>query len=124
MALIVGVATSGPHVKAGKLRALAVLTPQRAPTFPDVPTAGEAGFPWFTVDTWYVMATPAATPREIINRLNAEFVKILNAPETRRQLDAHGAVPVSSTPEETARFIQSETERWGKVVRESGARAD
>jgi tripartite-type tricarboxylate transporter receptor subunit TctC len=122
--VIVGVATSGPHVKAGKLRALAVLTPQRAPTFPDVPSAGEAGYPWFTVDTWYVMATPAGTPREVVNRLNAEFVKILNAPDTRRQLDAHGAVPVTSTPEEAARFIRSETERWGKVVRESGAKAD
>jgi len=122
--VIVGVATSGPHVKAGKLRPLAVLTPERVAAFPDVLSAGEAGFPWLTVDTWYVMATPAATPREIVGRLNAEFAKILSAPDTRRQFDTLGAVPVSSTPEETARFIQSETERWGEVVRASGARAD
>ncbi|MBI2510043.1 MAG: tripartite tricarboxylate transporter substrate binding protein [Betaproteobacteria bacterium] len=122
--VVVGVATSGPHVKAGKLRALATLTPHRAPTLPDAPTMGEAGLPWFTVDTWYVMAAPAGTPREIIHRLNAEFVKILKAPDTLRQFAARGADPITSTPEETERFINAETELWARVVRASGARAD
>ncbi len=122
--VVVGVATSAPHVKAGKLRALATLTTERTDTFPDVPTIVEAGLPWFTVDTWYVLMAPAGTPPEIINRLNAEFTKIVKSPETRKQLAGRGADPVTSTPEEAAQFIKSETERWGKVVREAGARAD
>lgn len=122
--VVVGVATSAPHVSAGKLRALATLTTERTETMPDVPTIVEAGYPWFTVDTWYVMMAPAGTPPDIIKRLNAEFHKILKSPDTRKQLANRGADPVTSTPEEAARFIVSETERWGKVVREAGARAN
>lgn len=122
--VVVGVATSAPHVKAGKLRAIAALGAERSTTLPDVPTVDEAGFPWFKVDTWYVMMAPAKTPRDIINRLNAEFHKILKSPDTRARLAQAGADPAMSTPEEADRFIQSETERWGKVVREAGARAN
>lgn len=122
--VVVGVATSAPHVKGGRLRALATLTTERTDTLPDVPTIVEAGLPWFTVDTWYVLMMPAGTPPEIINRLNAEFTKIVKSPETRKQLAGRGVEPVTSTPEEANQFIKSETERWGKVVRESGARAD
>ncbi|MDH5534466.1 MAG: tripartite tricarboxylate transporter substrate binding protein [Betaproteobacteria bacterium] len=122
--VVVGVATSAPHVKAGKLRALATLTTERTDTFPDVPTIVEAGLPWFTVDTWYVLMAPAGTPPEIINRLNAEFTKIVKSPDTRKQLAGRGAEPVTSTPEEADRFIKSETERWGKVVRQAGAKAN
>jgi tripartite-type tricarboxylate transporter receptor subunit TctC len=122
--VVVGVATSAPHVQGGKLRALATLTTERTDTLPDVPTIVEAGLPWFTVDTWYVLMMPAGTPPEIVNRLNAEFTKIMKSPETRKQLAGRGAEPVTSTPEEAERFIKSETERWGKVVRDAGARAD
>jgi len=120
----VGVATSAPHVRAGKLRALATPTTDRTDTFPDVPTIVEAGLPWFTVDTWYVLMAPAGTPPEIINRLNAEFTKMVKSPGTRKQLAGRGAEPVTSTPEEADRFIKSETERWAKVVREAGAKAN
>lgn len=122
--VVVGVATVAPHVNAGKLRALATLTTERTESLPNVQTIVEAGFPWFTVDTWYVMMAPAGTPPEIIRRLNAEFQKILKSPDTRKQMANRGALPVTSTPEEAAAFIKSETERWGKVVREAGARAN
>lgn len=122
--LVIGTAAAAPFVKAGKLRALAALGDKRDPEVPDVPTVAEAGMPWFTVNTWYGVLAPAGTQRPIINRLNAAFVKILNDSATRKLLAARGADPLTSTPDEFARFIKSETERWGKVVRASGASAN
>jgi tripartite-type tricarboxylate transporter receptor subunit TctC len=122
--LVIGTAAAAPFVKAGKLRALAALGDKRDPEVPDVPTVAEAGMPWFTVNTWYGVLAPAGTQGPVINRLNAAFVKILNDPATRKLLAARGADPLTSTPDEFARFIKSETERWGKVVRASGATAN
>jgi tripartite-type tricarboxylate transporter receptor subunit TctC len=122
--VVVGVATSAPHIRAGKLRAIAALSEQRSKTLPDVPTVDEAGFPWFKIDTWYVMMAPARTPDEIIQRLNAEFVKILKSPDTRERFATVGADPVFSTPAEADRFIRSETERWAKIVQRAGAKAN
>lgn len=119
--LVIGTAAAAPHVKAGKLRALAALGKKRDPAVADVPTVAEAGMPWFTVDTWYGVLAPTGTPRDIITRLNGAFVKMLNDPAMRKQLAARGTEAQTSTPEEFARFITSETERWGKVVRASGA---
>lgn len=122
--LVIGTAAAAPFVKAGKLRALAALGDKRDAEVPNVPTVAEAGMPWFKVDTWYGVLAPAATPAPIINRLNAAFVKMLNDPATRKMLASRGTDPQTSTPDEFARFIKSETERWGKVVRASGATAD
>lgn len=122
--LVIGTAAAAPYVKAGKLRALAALADKRDAAVPEVPTAAESGMPWFKVDTWYGVLAPAGTPRDIINRLNAALVKTLNDPATRKLLAARGTEALTSTPEEFAQFIRSETERWGKVVRASGARAD
>lgn len=122
--LVIGTAAAAPYVKAGKLRALAALAEKRDNAMPDVPTVAEAGFPWFKVDTWYGVLAPAGTPAPVINRLNAALVKMLNDPATRKLLAARGTDPLTSTPDEFARFIKSETERWGKVVRASGATAD
>jgi tripartite-type tricarboxylate transporter receptor subunit TctC len=122
--LVIGTAAAAPYVKGGKLRALAALSDKRDAAVPEVPTVVEAGLPWFKVDTWYGVLAPAGTPREIINRLNASLVKVLNDPATRKLLAARGTDPLTSTPEEFAQFIRSETERWGKVVRASGATAD
>lgn len=119
--LVIGTAAAAPYVKAGKLRALAALAGKRDSEVPDAPTVAEAGMPWFTVDTWYGVLAPAGTPGPAINRLNAAFVKILNDPATRKLLAARGTNPLTSSPDEFARFIKSETERWGKVVRASGA---
>jgi tripartite-type tricarboxylate transporter receptor subunit TctC len=122
--LVIGTAAAAPFVKAGKLRALAALSDKRDSAVPEVPTVAEAGMPWFKVDTWYGILAPAATPREIINRLNAELGKVLNDPATKKMLSQRGTDPLTSTPEEFARFIRSEADRWGKVVRASGATAD
>jgi tripartite-type tricarboxylate transporter receptor subunit TctC len=122
--LVIGTAAAAPHVQAGKLRALAALGKNRDPAVPDVPTVAEAGMPWFTVDTWYGVLAPTGTPRDIINRLNGAFVKMLNDPAMRKQLASRGTDALTSTPEEFAKFIASETERWGKVVRTSGATAN
>lgn len=122
--LVIGTAAAAPFVKAGKLRALAALGDKRDHEVPDVPTVAEAGMPWFKVNTWYGILAPAATPRDIITKLNGELVKVLNDPDTRKRLAARGTDPLTSTPEEFTRFIKSETERWAKVVRVSGATAD
>lgn len=118
--VVVGVATSAPHVRAGKLRALATLTEKRTEAMPDVPSIVEAGAPWFQVDTWYVMAAPAATPPAIISRLNTEFNTMLKTPEMLKRLDVLGVLPVTSTPEEATQFVKKETEIWGKVIRAAG----
>jgi tripartite-type tricarboxylate transporter receptor subunit TctC len=122
--LVIGTAAAAPYVKAGKLRALAALGERRDPSVSDVPTVAESGMPWFTVDTWYGVLAPTGTPRDIINRLNGAFVKMLADPAMRKQLASRGTDAKTSTPEEFARFIKSETERWGKVVQASGARVD
>ncbi len=122
--LVIGTAAAAPFVKSGKLRALAALGDKRDSEVPDVPTVAEAGMPWFKVDTWYGVLAPTGTPAPIIGRLNAAFVKILNDPATRKLLASRGTEPMTSTPEEFARFIKSEADRWGKVVRASGASAN
>lgn len=114
-----------PHVKSGKLRALGVMGPKRNEALPDVPTAIEAGYPDLgNVIEWYGVVVPAATPREIIARLNASVVQAINSPEVFKRITALGQTPVTSTPEEFDGWIRSEFERWGKVVKASGAKAD
>jgi|ERR1035437_216258 tripartite-type tricarboxylate transporter receptor subunit TctC len=114
-----------PHVKSGKLRALGVMGPKRNEALPDVPTAIEAGYPDLgNVIEWYGVVVPAATPREIIARLNASVVQAINSPDVFKRITSLGQTPVTSTPEEFDGWIRSEFERWGKVVKASGAKAD
>ena len=113
-----------PQVKAGKLRALAVTSARRSPAAPDLPTIAEAGVPGYEVDSWFGILAPAGTPREIVNKLNAEIVKILQMPDVKERLSEQGAVPVGDTPEHFAEHIRKETVKWAKVVKASGARAD
>lgn len=122
--VIIGVPAAAPHIKAGRLRALAIIAPQRAPALPDVPTAAEAGLPNFEVTTWYGVLAPAGTPRPIINRLNAELARAMHAPELKERLAAMATDPVTSTPEEFADYIRQEIAKWGKVVRDAGLKAD
>jgi tripartite-type tricarboxylate transporter receptor subunit TctC len=117
--VVVGVATSAPHVRANKLRALATLTAERTSALPEVPSIVEAGLPWFQVDTWYVMAAPAGTPGPIIERLNTEFNTMLKNPEVRKRMADRGAIPVTSTPAEAAAFVKKETGIWAKVIRDA-----
>lgn len=120
--VVVGVATSAPHVNAGKLRALATLTAKRTTALPNVPTVVEAGFPWFQIETWYVMAAPAGTPAAIISRLNSEFNKMLRSPDILKKLDARGAIAVTSTTEEAIDFVKEQTATWAKVIKQAGVK--
>ncbi|MBI4189473.1 MAG: tripartite tricarboxylate transporter substrate binding protein [Betaproteobacteria bacterium] len=111
-----------PHVKSGKLRALAVTAPKRSAAMPGIPNMAEAGVPEYGMTTWFGMMAPAGTPAAIVNRLNAEMVKILKSPDVVERLERDGAEPVGSTPEEFMRLIASEIERWRKIATEAGIR--
>ena len=113
-----------PHVKAGKLRALAVNSLKRTPLLPDLPTMSEAGLPGFEVTSWNGVLAPAGTPKEIETRLNNEIVKALKMPDVHEKLSGLGADPVGNTPEQFGAFIQAEIKKWAKVIKESGARVD
>jgi tripartite-type tricarboxylate transporter receptor subunit TctC len=113
------------HVRAGKLRALAVTSEQRIPSLPDAPTMIEAGLPGFQATAWFGVLAPAATPRPIVERLNTEINRILKSPEILKRISQQGsALIVGGTPEHFAAFIRDEIEKWGKVVRDSGAKAN
>jgi tripartite-type tricarboxylate transporter receptor subunit TctC len=111
-------------VRQGRLRALATLAPQRATALPDVPTTAEAGLPQLVVVNWYALLAPAGTPREIIERLNAEVVKITKLPETRERYAPFDADPTPSTPQELADFLRADTARWAKVIKDAGIPAE
>jgi tripartite-type tricarboxylate transporter receptor subunit TctC len=113
-----------PHIKAGKLRALAVTTNKRSAALPDVPTLDEAGLTGFNLGTWFGVLAPAGTPREIVARLNTEIVKIINSPDFRKRMDDIGAEPVGNTPEQMARQIKDDTERFAKLVKEAKVSID
>lgn len=108
-----------PHIKAGKLRALAVTTGNRSPALPDVPTLDESGLKGFNVGTWFGLLAPAGTPKEIVTRLNTELVKIINSPDFRKKMEDLGAEPVGNTPEQMARQIKDDTERFAKLVKDA-----
>ena len=113
-----------PQIQAGKVRALAVLQKERVPTLPDVPTAKEAGIDNFEVISWYGILAPAGTPRDIVNRLNAEWIKIAAMPDTKEKMQNAGVEPLSSTPEQFADFIKAEIVRWAKVIKEANISVD
>src|SRR5438445_62981 len=109
-----------PHVRAGKLRALAVAGPARVPVFRDVPTMAEAGLPGVEASVWNGYFVPAGTPQPIIQVLNRELLRTFSAPEVREQVAATGGEIVGGRPEEFAAFIRSEIAKWGKVIADAG----
>ena len=113
-----------PHIKAGKLRALAVTTVKRSVALPDVPTLEEAGLPGFDMGTWFGMLAPAGTPKDIVARLNADMVKIIQSPEFRKKMDDIGADPIANTPEQMARQIKDDTARFARLVKEAKVSLD
>lgn len=113
-----------PHVKSGKVRAIAVTSARRSPSLPELPTVAEAGVKGYEVSTWYGVLAPARTPKGIVTRLHGEIVKILAAAETRDKLLAQGFEPVGSTPDEFGVYIQSEIAKWGKVIKAAGIKAE
>ena len=117
-------ASAGQHIKAGKLRALAVTGAARSPSLPEVPTIAESGYPGYEATNWYAYVLPAKTPKEIVERWNRELVKVLNTSEVREQLLSHGLEPQPGTREALARHIERELATWGKVVKEAGITAN
>lgn len=113
-----------PHIRAGRLRALAVTSPRRSPLLPDLPTVTEAGLAKFEVTAWFGLLVPAGTPAEAIDRLHSEAAKALDDPAVRERLTALGFEVGASTPQEFAAFIREEAGRWTPIIRASGARAD
>ncbi len=113
-----------PHVKSGKLRALAVTSAKRSSELPDVPTIAEAGVPGYEATSWFGMFAPAKTPAEVTTKLHGVIVKALNDPEVKKKISEQGAEPHPESATEFATFIRNETSKWGKVVRDSGASVD
>ena len=116
--------TSLPHIKAGKLKALAVTTEKRTPLAPDIPTMIEQGWPGFVISAWYAVLAPAGTPRDIVARLNAEINNAVKDPELQKRMADQGIELVGGTPEEAQKFIDSEVVRWRKVIKEKGITAE
>jgi len=112
------------QVRAGKVKALAVTTAKRTPFAPDIPTIAESGLPGFDISTWFGVFAPAGTPREALDRLHAEFAKALAAPDVREKMVNMGAEPVGNRPEEFAAFVRAEAEKYGGVIKASGAKVD
>lgn len=112
------------HVRAGKLRPIAVTTPQRSRALPDVPTIAESGVPGYSATSWFGLLAPAGTPAPVVARLNASILKALADAEVKKKFAEQGAEPHGEKPEQFAEFIRSETAKWGQTVKASGATAD
>jgi tripartite-type tricarboxylate transporter receptor subunit TctC len=113
-----------PFITAGKLRALAAASPQRHRLLPDVPSFAELGYPGMDIALWYGVAAPGGTPAPIVQRLNAELIKILNTPDIRKSLTEQGADVQGGTPEEFVAFMRNESARWGTVVKRAGVKLE
>ncbi len=122
--LVMAAPAADAQIQAGRVRALAVLSPARLSSLPNVPTTKELGFENFEISVWYGILAPAATPREIINRLNAELNKAVTAPDMKSKLAANGVEPLTGTPEQFGNFIRSEAARFAKVIKDAGIKAD
>lgn len=116
--------TAIPQVKAGKVRVLAVTSPRRHPSMPDVPAIAEAGVPGYDVTGWNGILAPAGTPREIVAKLSADIVRVLKMPDVRDRLSAQGADPVGNTPEEFSAIIRHDVAKWAKVVKDAGIKVE
>ncbi|UIF85500.1 tripartite tricarboxylate transporter substrate binding protein [Cupriavidus sp. UYPR2.512] len=119
-----GLGSSAQHIRAGRIKALAVASSKRSAAFPNVPTAAEAGVPNYDVSTWYAMWVPKGTPKEIVDRLYAETEKALNSPELKQVWLNNGSDTPAFTQEQFAQFQHAEIRRWAQVVQQSGAKID
>jgi tripartite-type tricarboxylate transporter receptor subunit TctC len=116
--------TTVPQIRAGRLRGLGITTTERNNAAPEIPTVAEAGLPGFESVQWYGLLAPANTPRDIVNRLHGETVKILQQPEIRQRFAGDGADPVGNTPDQFAAYIKTELTKWAKVARDAGIKQE
>lgn len=119
-----GLGSSSQHIKSGKIKALAVASKQRAPGFPNVPTAAEAGVPGYEVSTWYGIWAPKDTPKEVVDKMTSEITKALNSPELKTTWTNNGSETPNLTGDAFGKFVSSEVKRWATVVKASGAKLD
>ena len=119
-----GMSSVMPHLKAGKLRPLAVTGAQRSPAVPEVPTIAESGFPGFEATAWYGVLAPAGTPKPVVIRLHDEIVRVLKMPDVKERLENVGFELVGGTPEAFGAYIKTEIQKWAKVVKASGIKAE
>jgi tripartite-type tricarboxylate transporter receptor subunit TctC len=117
-------ASAMPHVRSGKLRALAISAPRRSPELPDLPTFAEAGLPQYDTNAWYSMHAPAGTPPDIVRRLNAELVAILKDPEILARFKQLATDPVGNSPEEFAAFVRAELDKYARIIKAAGIKLD
>lgn len=113
-----------PHARAGRVRALATTSARRSPAAPDIPSVAESGLPGYAVDQWYGLIGPAHVPNDIAQRLSRAVAAVLKLPDVHERLSKQGVDPTGSTPEEFARLIVTDVERWAKVVKEAGLKVD
>ena len=113
-----------PHVKTGRLRALAITSIQRSAAVPDLPTVAESGVPGFDTSQWYGILMPAGTPDAIVTRINGEAVKIVQGPDFTSRMVRDASIPIGSTPQELGAYLKNEIEKWAKVIKYSGARVE
>jgi tripartite-type tricarboxylate transporter receptor subunit TctC len=118
------VVSSLPHVKTGKLKMLGISSSKRFPTLPDVPTVAESGVPGFDAVSWAGVCVPGGTPKDVINKLQQEIAKVLHAPNLKTRLLNDGIEPIGSTPEQFLEHTKKEAVKWGKVVKDTGAKVD
>jgi len=113
-----------PHIKSGRLRALAVTSVRRSPALPDIPTIAETGISGYEASSWFGVLAPAGTPKDIVAKIQGDIARALNAPEIKERLSGQGAEPVGNTPEQFAEHIKAESAKWARVVKDSGAKVD
>jgi tripartite-type tricarboxylate transporter receptor subunit TctC len=113
-----------PLVKAGEVRAIAVTSATRSPAAPNIPTLAESGLPGFEATSWFALMAPAGVPKDVLTRINAETLRVMNLPDVREKLAALGLDVAPGSPEALAQHVQAETIKWAKVVKESGAKLD
>lgn len=118
------VLTAAPHIKSGAARGLAVTGTQRSAVLPDLPTVAESGLPGYEVSAWFGIFAPAGVPQQVVQRLNADFVKAMQQPDLKQRLASLGADPLTSTPAEFSAYLRAEIGKWAKVVKASGMKVD
>lgn len=116
--------TAGPQIKAGRVRALAVTGPQRVPTFPEIPTVAESGYPGFDVQVWVGFMAPGRTPAAVVNTLHAEIGKVLAMPHVRQRIAEMGGATLPMSPADFSAYVRAEIDKWGQVAKSANIRAD